>query len=125
MKERRRLDRRPRLRRHPGLAGRTTGWAWPRPRWSRRARYLARDLGPPGIRVNLVAAGPLRTMAARSIPGFAQFEEVWAERAPLGWDVNDPEPVGPGRASPCCRTGSRPPPARSSTSTAASTPSGA
>jgi enoyl-[acyl-carrier protein] reductase I len=50
-------------------------------------RYLARDLGAQGIRVNLVSAGPLRTMAAKSIPGFAQFEEAWTARAPLGWDV--------------------------------------
>ena len=57
------------------------------------ARYLARDLGPDGIRVNLVAAGPIRTIAARSIPGFEQFEEAWGERAPLGWDVKDPAPV--------------------------------
>ena len=57
------------------------------------ARYLARYLGPQGIRVNLVSAGPVRTMAARSIPGFEHFEEVWAARAPLGWDVKDPEPV--------------------------------
>jgi enoyl-[acyl-carrier protein] reductase I len=57
------------------------------------SRYLARDLGPKGIRVNLVAAGPLRTMAARSIPGFDQFEEVWTQRAPLGWDLTDPEPT--------------------------------
>jgi enoyl ACP reductase len=57
------------------------------------ARYLARDLGGDGIRVNLVAAGPVRTIAAKSIPGFEQFEEVWAQRAPLGWDVKDPEPV--------------------------------
>ena len=57
------------------------------------ARYLARDLGPRGIRVNLVAAGPVRTMAARSIPGFAAFEEAWGGRAPLGWDVNDADPV--------------------------------
>jgi enoyl ACP reductase len=57
------------------------------------ARYLARYLGPQGIRVNLVSAGPVRTMAARSIPGFEHFEEVWAQRAPLGWDVKDPEPV--------------------------------
>ena len=56
-------------------------------------RYLARDLGPKGIRVNLVAAGPIRTMAAKSIPGFEQFEEAWGSRAPLGWDVNDPEPA--------------------------------
>ncbi len=57
------------------------------------ARYLARDLGPDRIRVNLVAAGPIKTMAAKSIPGFSRFEEVWDERAPLGWSVTDPEPV--------------------------------
>jgi enoyl ACP reductase len=57
------------------------------------ARYLARDLGPHSVRVNLVAAGPLRTMAAKSIPGFETFEEVWTTRAPLGWDVNDTEPA--------------------------------
>ena len=55
------------------------------------ARYLARDLGPQRIRVNLVAAGPLKTMAAKSIPGFEKFEGVWSERAPLGWDISDPE----------------------------------
>ena len=57
------------------------------------ARYLARDLGPAGIRVNLVAAGPIRTVAARSIPGFEQFEAAWDQRAPLGWNVKDPAPV--------------------------------
>jgi enoyl-[acyl-carrier protein] reductase I len=57
------------------------------------ARYLARDLGPSGVRVNLVSAGPLRTMAARSIPGFAAMETTWAQRAPLGWDVHDSTPV--------------------------------
>jgi enoyl-[acyl-carrier protein] reductase I len=57
------------------------------------ARYLARDLGPKGIRVNLVAAGPLRTMAAKSIPGFSDFEEMWTNRAPLGWDITNPEPA--------------------------------
>jgi enoyl ACP reductase len=57
------------------------------------ARYLARDLGPRGIRVNLVCAGPIRTIAAKSIPGFERFEEVWSARAPLGWDIKDPEPV--------------------------------
>ena len=57
------------------------------------ARYLARDLGPEGIRVNLVAAGPLRTMAAKSIPGFERFEAVWSERSPLGWDVRDTTPA--------------------------------
>jgi enoyl ACP reductase len=57
------------------------------------SRYLAKELGPQGIRCNLVAAGPIRTMAAKSIPGFAKFEDVWDGRAPLGWDVNDSEPV--------------------------------
>jgi meromycolic acid enoyl-[acyl-carrier-protein] reductase len=57
------------------------------------ARYLARDLGPVGVRVNLVAAGPVRTMAAKSIPSFKGFEDTWGDRAPLGWDVNDSEPV--------------------------------
>jgi len=57
------------------------------------SRYLARELGPQGVRVNLVAAGPVRTMAAKSIPGFGSFEETWTQRAPLGWDVNDSESV--------------------------------
>jgi enoyl ACP reductase len=57
------------------------------------ARYLARDLGPRGIRVNLMAAGPLRTMAAKSIPGFEVFEAMWGKRAPLGWNLSDPEPA--------------------------------
>jgi meromycolic acid enoyl-[acyl-carrier-protein] reductase len=57
------------------------------------ARYLARDLGPQGVRVNLVAAGPIRTTAAKSIPGFDAFEDIWDTRAPLGWDVRDPEPA--------------------------------
>lgn len=57
------------------------------------ARYMARDLGPQGTRVNLVAAGPLKTMAAKSIPGFEAFDEAWARRSPLGWDTTDPEPV--------------------------------
>jgi meromycolic acid enoyl-[acyl-carrier-protein] reductase len=57
------------------------------------ARYLARDLGDAGIRVNLVSAGPLRTMAAKSIPGFERFEGLWGERAPLGWNISDPEPT--------------------------------
>jgi enoyl-[acyl-carrier protein] reductase I len=60
------------------------------------ARYLARDLGPRGIRVNLMAAGPLKTMAARSIPGFERFEAMWGDRAPLGWDLADPEPAARG-----------------------------
>ncbi|QBI21694.1 enoyl-[acyl-carrier-protein] reductase FabI [Egibacter rhizosphaerae] len=55
-------------------------------------RYLARDLGPQGTRANLIAAGPVKTMAAKSVEGFELFEE-WHRRAPLGWDVLDPEPV--------------------------------
>ncbi|GII32148.1 enoyl-ACP reductase FabI [Planotetraspora mira] len=57
------------------------------------SRYLARDLGRHGIRVNLVAAGPLRTMAAKSIPGFQEFEESWPAKAPLGWDLADTAPA--------------------------------
>jgi enoyl ACP reductase len=57
------------------------------------ARYLARDLGPSGIRVNLVAAGPLGTLAAKSIPGFAGLADAWGRQAPLGWDLEDTGPV--------------------------------
>jgi len=57
------------------------------------SRYLARYLGEQQIRVNLVAAGPIKTIAARSIPGFSRFEDVWDDRAPLGWDVKDSEAV--------------------------------
>lgn len=75
--------------------------AWPKYDWmgvakaalESTSRYLARDLGSENIRVNLVAAGPVRTMAAKSIPGFAEFEKVWNDRAPLEWDVNDPQPA--------------------------------
>ena len=75
--------------------------AWPAYDWMGVAkaglesanRYLARDLGAHGIRANLVAAGPLKTMAAKAIPGFQQFEDAWSQRAPLGWDVRDPEPT--------------------------------
>lgn len=75
--------------------------AWPAYDWMGVAksalqsvtRYLARDLGEYRIRVNAVSAGPLATVAAKNIPGFAQFEHVWAERAPLGWDTGDPDPV--------------------------------
>jgi enoyl-[acyl-carrier protein] reductase I len=75
--------------------------AWPAYDWmgvakaalESTARYLARDIGPAGVRVNLVASGPLRTVAARSIAGFSNFEETWAPRAPLGWNVNDATPV--------------------------------
>jgi enoyl ACP reductase len=58
------------------------------------SRYLALHLGKQGIRSNLVSAGPLRTIAAKSIPGFEQFEEAWAARAPLGWSLTDTEPAG-------------------------------
>jgi enoyl ACP reductase len=57
------------------------------------ARYLARDLGPQGIRVNLVSAGPLGTVAAQGIPGFEQLADLWRRQAPLGWDTGDPAPV--------------------------------
>jgi enoyl ACP reductase len=57
------------------------------------SRYLARDLGAKGIRVNLVSAGPLGTVAARGIPGFERLAELWRAQAPLGWDVSDPAPV--------------------------------
>jgi len=75
--------------------------AWPAYDWMGVAkaaleavtRYLARDLGSRGIRVNAVAAGPLQTVAAKSIPGFSRFEDAWSERSPLSWDVTDPVPV--------------------------------
>jgi len=75
--------------------------AWPAYNWMGVAksalesvtRYLARDLGPRKIRVNLVAAGPVRTMAAKSIPGFSSLEDAWTDRAPLGWDLTDATPV--------------------------------
>jgi enoyl-[acyl-carrier protein] reductase I len=60
------------------------------------SRYLARDLGPKGIRSNLISAGPIKTMAANSIPGFDAFDGVWATRAPIGWDMADPEPAARG-----------------------------
>lgn len=75
--------------------------AWPTYDWmgvakaalESTSRYLALHLGSQGVRVNLVAAGPLRTTAARAIPGFEGFESVWAQRAPLGWDATDAEPA--------------------------------
>lgn len=60
------------------------------------ARYLARYLGGQGIRVNLISAGPLRTTAAKGIPGFATMEELWTDRAPLGWDLTDTEAAARG-----------------------------
>ncbi|WP_121251369.1 enoyl-ACP reductase FabI [Nocardioides ferulae] len=57
------------------------------------ARYLARDLGPEGVRVNLVSAGPLRTLAAKAIPGFEELDAMWSSRSPLGWDNTDQEPT--------------------------------
>ena len=56
-------------------------------------RYIAREVGPDKIRVNMLAAGPIRTIAAKSIPGFSQFENTWSEKAPLGWDVYDSSAV--------------------------------
>ena len=75
--------------------------AWPAYDWMGVAksalvsvtRYLARDLGSHRIRVNAVSAGPLSTVAAKSIPGFDAFDRVWKERAPLAWDGTDPDPV--------------------------------
>lgn len=77
--------------------------AWPAYDWmgvakaafESTSRYLARDLGASGVRVNLVAAGPIKTMAAKSIPGFDQFAN-WTTRAPLGWDALDPVPAAKG-----------------------------
>jgi enoyl-[acyl-carrier protein] reductase I len=75
--------------------------AWPAYDWmgvskaalESTSRYLARELGSRKIRVNLIAAGPIRTMAAKSIPGFSMFEDAWDGRAPLGWDNTDADPV--------------------------------
>ncbi|MFJ9113793.1 enoyl-ACP reductase FabI [Streptomyces sp. NPDC102283] len=79
-------------------------YAWPQYDWMGPAkaaleatsRYLARDLGKDGLRCNLISAGPLRSMAAKSIPGFEELADVWNTRAPLAWDMNDPEPAGRG-----------------------------
>ena len=93
----------PLLRQGSSIVGLTFdgSYAWPVYDWmgvSKAAfeavnRYCARDLGPQGVRANLVSAGPIRTTAAKSIPGFQAFEDTWGERAPLGWDVNDPVPA--------------------------------
>ena len=77
-------------------------YAWPIYDWMGVAkagleaitRYLARDLGPHGIRVNTVSAGPIRTMAGKNIPGFDQIAGAWLNRAPLGWSLTDATPVG-------------------------------
>lgn len=74
--------------------------AWPKYDWmgvakaglESTSRYLARDLGKENVRVNLVAAGPLTTIAAKSIPGFGEFEKIWSDRSPLNWDFSDPDP---------------------------------
>ena len=78
--------------------------AWPKYDWmgvakaglEATSRYLARDLGKDNIRVNLIAAGPIKTIAAKSIPGFSEFESVWKSRAPLEWDFSDPVPAAQG-----------------------------
>jgi enoyl-[acyl-carrier protein] reductase I len=75
--------------------------AWPAYDWmgvakaglESTARYLARDLGPAGIRVNLVSAGPLKTLAAKAIPGFEELDSMWASKSPLGWDNTDQIPT--------------------------------
>jgi meromycolic acid enoyl-[acyl-carrier-protein] reductase len=78
--------------------------AWPAYDWmgvakaglESTSRYLARDLGPKGVRVNLVSAGPLKTLAAKAIPGFEDLESSWKDRSPLGWDESDHEPTAKG-----------------------------
>ncbi|OEU96843.1 enoyl-ACP reductase FabI [Streptomyces oceani] len=79
-------------------------YAWPKYDWMGVAkaalestnRYLARDLGGRNVRCNLVSAGPIRSMAAKSIPGFEELADVWNHRAPIGWELTDPEPAGRG-----------------------------
>ncbi len=78
--------------------------AWPKYDWmgvakaalESTSRYLARDLGKDNVRINLIAAGPIKTIAAKSIPGFSEFENVWNDRSPLFWDVADPVPAAKG-----------------------------
>ncbi|MEE1930636.1 enoyl-ACP reductase FabI [Streptomyces sp. TRM 70351] len=78
--------------------------AWPKYDWmgvakaalESTSRYLARDLGPKNVRCNLVSAGPIKSMAAKSIPGFEELADVWNTRAPIGWDLADPEPAARG-----------------------------
>ncbi|NML49864.1 enoyl-ACP reductase FabI [Streptomyces sp. R302] len=77
-------------------------FAWPKYDWMGAAkaaleatnRYMARDLGERDIRCNLVSAGPIGSMAAKSIPGFEELAGVWDSRSPLKWDLSDPEPAG-------------------------------
>ncbi|MEW1659625.1 MULTISPECIES: enoyl-ACP reductase FabI [unclassified Streptomyces] len=79
-------------------------FAWPQYDWMGPAkaaleatsRYLARDLGERNVRCNLVSAGPIGSMAAKSIPGFSDLAEVWNTRSPLQWNMADPEPAGRG-----------------------------
>ncbi|MZE79598.1 enoyl-ACP reductase FabI [Streptomyces xinghaiensis] len=78
--------------------------AWPKYDWmgvakaalESTSRYLARDLGARNVRCNLISAGPIKSMAAKSIPGFEELADVWNHRAPIGWDLADPEPAGRG-----------------------------
>jgi enoyl-[acyl-carrier protein] reductase I len=60
------------------------------------SRYIARDLGQRNVRCNLISAGPIGSMAAKSIPGFSELADVWSHRSPLQWDVSDPGPAGRG-----------------------------
>jgi meromycolic acid enoyl-[acyl-carrier-protein] reductase len=94
----------------PGRGGSVVGMdfdaqlAWPKYDWmgvakaalESTSRYLARDLGSRGIRCNLISAGPIRSMAAKSIPGFEELADVWNTRAPISWDLADPEPAARG-----------------------------
>ena len=110
----------------------TRSVAWPAYDWagvSKAAlesinRYLARDLGPRGVRSNLVAAGPLQTVAASNIDGFDVLAQIWERQAPLGWDLVGPSIRWPTPASSCSRRSRARSPARSCTSTAACTRSG-
>jgi len=75
--------------------------AWPAYDWmgvakaalESTSRYVARNLGPEGIRCNLVSAGPIKSLAAKAIPGFEDLESMWDDRSPLGWDEKDQEPT--------------------------------
>jgi enoyl ACP reductase len=79
-------------------------FAWPQYDWMGPAkaaleatsRYIARDLGKQNVRCNLISAGPVASMAAKSIPGFSELADVWNHRSPLEWDMSDPEPAGRG-----------------------------